>query len=317
MKERQKMCKYRKPMMGLNRGCNMGTGEGCTPSRFPSRTRAAYAVSGLLALVLPSMSAFAADWTPSRITTRAWYDAADTNTLTLVSGNRVSQWKDKSGNNRHVSQSTSTDRPVYSGSSQTAQVGFNGTNYYLSASFAFMCSNGQIDAYIVMKAPPQDDTRFIGEGWSGGPGFYALQTRIGSQPRLYIRNNSSTDIITSIGPAGAFNSVKNLVMYRDTGSKAIHMVNTGSATTNNYTRSGGLIFDRFAIGCMVRNTGPAGFSISDMNEIVITDNLSDADRQTMEGYLAWKWGMQDSLPADHPYKRLAPGDPKGTVIRIR
>lgn len=29
-------------------------------------------------------------------------------------------------------------------------------------------------------------------------------------------------------------------------------------------------------------------------------------RDKMEGYLAWKWGYQDKLPAGHPYKNLAP-----------
>jgi hypothetical protein len=34
--------------------------------------------------------------------------------------------------------------------------------------------------------------------------------------------------------------------------------------------------------------------------------LGTDDRQKMEGYLAWKWGIQDNLPADHPYKSTAP-----------
>lgn len=42
----------------------------------------------------------------------AWYDAADTGTLTIVS-NKVSQWDDKSGNGHHVSQSTAGLRPLY------------------------------------------------------------------------------------------------------------------------------------------------------------------------------------------------------------
>ena len=28
----------------------------------------------------------------------------------------------------------------------------------------------------------------------------------------------------------------------------------------------------------------------------------DTDRQKVEGYLAWKWGLQASLDASHPYK---------------
>jgi hypothetical protein len=32
-----------------------------------------------------------------------------------------------------------------------------------------------------------------------------------------------------------------------------------------------------------------------------TDN-----RQKLEGYLAWKWGMVPNLPVDHPYKTSPP-----------
>ena len=27
----------------------------------------------------------------------------------------------------------------------------------------------------------------------------------------------------------------------------------------------------------------------------------NSNRQIVEGYLAWKWGLQTSLPSDHPY----------------
>jgi type IV pilus assembly protein PilA len=34
--------------------------------------------------------------------------------------------------------------------------------------------------------------------------------------------------------------------------------------------------------------------------------LSTLDRQRMEGYLAWKWGLQANLPSGHPFKNSAP-----------
>lgn len=45
----------------------------------------------------------------------------------------------------------------------------------------------------------------------------------------------------------------------------------------------------------------------DVAELVLYDHqLADADRQMVEGYLAWKWGLQANLPVDHPYKLAAP-----------
>jgi hypothetical protein len=41
--------------------------------------------------------------------------------------------------------------------------------------------------------------------------------------------------------------------------------------------------------------------------LVYTRALSTDDRQTVEGYLAWKWGLQAALPSTHPYRLTNPG----------
>jgi hypothetical protein len=40
--------------------------------------------------------------------------------------------------------------------------------------------------------------------------------------------------------------------------------------------------------------------------IVYSTTPSDQQRQQIEGYLAWKWGLQANLPAGHPYKNYPP-----------
>jgi len=69
---------------------------------------------------------------------------------------------------------------------------------------------------------------------------------------------------------------------------------------------------------------------ADVNEIIIVPGLlGNDDRQTMEGYLAHKWGFAANLPAGHPYKEAAPssigamatlegtvGNPSGTPLTI-
>jgi len=45
------------------------------------------------------------------------------------------------------------------------------------------------------------------------------------------------------------------------------------------------------------------FLNGDIAEILVYDTaLSDNDRQKVEGYLAWKWGLVAGLPVGHPYK---------------
>jgi hypothetical protein len=44
----------------------------------------------------------------------AWFDSSDLSTIVLDSGGRISQWKDKSGNNYHANQTIGANRPVIS-----------------------------------------------------------------------------------------------------------------------------------------------------------------------------------------------------------
>lgn len=61
---------------------------------------------------LPIISAVPFSWTPAKVPTALWLDAADASTITL-NNLTVSQWSDKSGNQRHVLQSTAANQPLY------------------------------------------------------------------------------------------------------------------------------------------------------------------------------------------------------------
>jgi hypothetical protein len=43
-----------------------------------------------------------------------------------------------------------------------------------------------------------------------------------------------------------------------------------------------------------------------MEILIYNSVLSSTDRQNVEGYLAWKWGIQTTLPSGHPYYSAAP-----------
>jgi hypothetical protein len=55
-----------------------------------------------------------------------------------------------------------------------------------------------------------------------------------------------------------------------------------------------------------RQYGDISFIGSYGELIVYNSVLSTTDRQKIEGYLAWKWGLQGNLPTGHPYKSAAP-----------
>jgi len=58
-------------------------------------------------------------------------------------------------------------------------------------------------------------------------------------------------------------------------------------------------------------SGPAAaenWSSGALGEVIFTDGTEDLDtQQKIEGYLAWKWGLQGALPGDHPHKNAPPG----------
>jgi hypothetical protein len=40
--------------------------------------------------------------------------------------------------------------------------------------------------------------------------------------------------------------------------------------------------------------------------LIYNTNISSTDRMLVEGYLAWKWGIEGKLRSDHPHKSTAP-----------
>ena len=59
--------------------------------------------------------------------------------------------------------------------------------------------------------------------------------------------------------------------------------------------------------CLTTNTSKTYWSFRHMYEVLVYDMpVSTEMRQAIEGYLMWKWKMQASLPATHPYKNGKP-----------
>lgn len=60
------------------------------------------------------------------------------------------------------------------------------------------------------------------------------------------------------------------------------------------------------------NIGYSGYNENDgfngyISEVIVyTTPLTTTQRQQVEGYLAWKWGLQANLPSTHPWIRFPP-----------
>jgi hypothetical protein len=61
------------------------------------------------------------------------------------------------------------------------------------------------------------------------------------------------------------------------------------------------------LGAYLYLANPEAYFSGRINEIVLFNRvLTQSDRQRLEGYLAWKWGLQSRLPTTHPYYKINP-----------
>jgi hypothetical protein len=101
---------------------------------------------------------------------KAWYDAADTSSIS--GGSEVNQWNDKSANGFHLAQATSTYKPSSGTRTLNSKnvIDFDGTNDFLQASTAadwtFLNNSGASTAFYVLIL--DDNSKSNGFADTGG-----------------------------------------------------------------------------------------------------------------------------------------------------
>ncbi|QIW88496.1 hypothetical protein [Pseudanabaena phage PA-SR01] len=237
-----------------------------------------------------------ANWTPASITTGLWLDAADSSTFSLSSGT-VTQWNDKSGNNRNAAQSNSSYKPTlvtnilnskpvvrFDGSNDTLQVPTLPTN--ANTTYFVVCKTNTDGKYIFGHSPDGytteirlfSDGSFVGY-WGGNYKFNIASNVFRTAYSIGVLNIESTN--TSVYTNGNFIS-----------------------TSATYTTVSPTTFPPFDIGSY--RLSPS-FMNGDIAEIIVVyGTMLLGDIQKIEGYLAYKWGLQSNLPSDHPYKTVQP-----------
>ncbi len=241
-------------------------------------------------------------WTPAEITTALWLDAADSDSITEVDG-AVSQWDDKSGNDRHATQATGANQPALESGviNDKDVIRFNGSSTKLGIA-SFPTTETAYSAYAVLKSandPPATTAK---------SGLWRFQTS--PNPSHYPHNNG---ICYMTFGSNARKQVGNLT---EDLSNA-HVLNIDSASASWQVRINGTQVFSTATNTVAMPSSPiigeSGGSDDwwfdgDIGELIVAPSvLSEGDRQRIEGYLAHKWGLTDNLPAEHPYKMYAPG----------
>jgi len=241
-----------------------------------------------------------ANWTPAEIVTSAWFDASDSDTITEVSG-AVSQWDDKSGNDRHATEGTGTKQPI------TGIETVNGLNVIDFDGIDDRMVFGDIPCFgkslhVMFKPDASVGTQQVLGGQNLNNQFrHDAGANIGyaSADAVYTVNPSSSPNTIPPGSAGIGAMVLDNVSGR-MGANGTYVAGTGAVQAFTTGDQFGQIAARGAAALGVN------FFHGKYGEIVIYDGTDQAPLDKIDGYLAWKWGLQAELPNDHPYKHGSP-----------
>ena len=231
-----------------------------------------------------------------------WLDATDSSTLTL-SGSNVTQWRDKSGNAANATASGNGLFYTQSAINSNYAVLLPGNSpyvYFTGASTSGTIYNAVFIVATTISGITQyarlfsfggsSDYNSIGNmviDWNSPGGIIIERNQIitpSTNPLVYSTPFITSTVISGTSALGYINGSNTL---------------TGTTTSTNFT------YSQYELGSY---TGFSAYSwFGYVGEVIVYNSLiSDPQRQQVEGYLAWKWGLKASLPSSHPYKLFPP-----------
>ena len=237
-----------------------------------------------------------------------WMDAADSSSDSMtLSGLTVTVWKDKSGLGNHTTARSGTSTLTSNAINGKSAISMAGG--YFTGPFATANTGTQVHAFAVLTIDSSTGqwARPFALGRPGVNDYSESTTTF-----AIIRYNGTQAV--GIGRAGQYLSVGIPAYSSPFLVQSSHNVSTEYMSVNgNLTvssagtgQSGNFNITSYGLGVNT-NTGDY-FALNGYYGEVMYFNvqLSDTNRQKIEGYLAWKWGLQASLPVGHPYALAAP-----------
>lgn len=234
-----------------------------------------------------------------------WLDGADTTTMTFTGGSNITQWNDKSGFARHATKLFGSN-PAYVSSNfnNRGSVFVNGSNQAMRATVPEQTFASSITMFGVFQKTGAQQTN--------------------ESP--FARNNAYPAT-----PVERFNN--QLVMGSQAptpGSIMNYQTQTSLTMINFFARTAGVgtglwsewsnanpsltdysIAGTYSDACSSfhvgsRTDGATSFVGNVCEVMAFNSTLLVSERQKVEGYLAWKWGLVASIPNQHPFKFYPP-----------
>lgn len=225
-----------------------------------------------------------------------WLDAADA--TTIVTGTGVSQWRDKSGSSNNATQATGSQQPTYTAGTKVA---FNKSNsqYMSLPNGTIPFGNSEYSFYLVLT--PQStgiDVVFSSGDYSTTGGTNGLYYNTSLYQNYWFYQDANLNVSPVIAQRALIE-----IIYTQNVNRYMYSAGTLQSTTASSNRNS--FSTNNIIGAEGPYPGRGYYSSVDFHEFIIynTGHMTN-QRQQIEGYLAWKWGI--TLPITHPYYSAPP-----------
>ena len=237
-----------------------------------------------------------------------WMDAADSSADSMtLSGSTVTVWKDKSGLGNHTTARSGTSTLTSNAINGKSAISMAGG--YFTGPFSTANTGTQVHAFAVMTIDSSSGL------WPrplalGRPGVNDYSE---STTTFAIIRYSGTQAV-GIGRAGQYLSVgipayssPFLVQSSHNGATEYMGVNgTLTPSSAGTGQSGNFNITSYGLGVNTNTNDYFVWNGYYAEVMYFNVQLSDANRQKIEGYLAWKWGLQALLPGGHPHASATP-----------
>jgi len=254
-------------------------------------------VTNLTPGLFPVIKPIIVTYSPLSANPLLWLDASQSSSFTFASSNNISVWADRSGNGNNATQPTAGIQPTYT----TNTVNLSGTQWF-AVNLDFIAGH-DFSAFVVLN-----NTNYVNiyGAITGGNGSSSLHNGFNSSGsyRVNYWGNDYYPNITANYRVGSTNLIN--IDWVNTG-------NVGKTVRANASIEGGPNGQTGGISAMsgggtIGNVVGQGILSGTIFEIIfiLDTNITTTNRNKLEGYLAWKWGIQSYLPSGHPYLSAPP-----------
>jgi len=236
-----------------------------------------------------------ANFTPGLLPTlQLWLDGNDplNNGSTPGNGTGLTKWFDKSGCG-HTYNCGSSPTVTSSALNGLATISFTTAQ---SASFGIIYGFNNVTLFTVAYKNSDATGGIFGDGGNNRYGYYFTTKAIYD----FRSNGGGNPTNNSIAQSAAWDI--QMVQYSNTGTLVTQNQNWNGTFIRTTTNVVAQLYPNFT--CSINTYQASQCQIAEV--LAFGSYLNTNQVQVIEGYLAWKWGLQGNLPGAHPFKSAAP-----------